>query len=84
MGELTRGDAAMLARMRAAQNRGTPSGHRLPLPDGVSFADGSVHKALRARGYTGSFRVASDDEGGRYAVLVDFDKPDAWRWDAAT
>ncbi|GAC00521.1 hypothetical protein GONAM_16_00200 [Gordonia namibiensis NBRC 108229] len=79
MGELTPGDRRMLATMRAARDRGTAAGRRFPLPEGLSFVGGDVHKLLRGRGYVGGFRVATDDDGARYAVLTDFDRPDAWR-----
>lgn len=82
MGDLSHGDRRMLATMRSKLSRGTPAGHRFPLPPGASFCDGSVHKVLREGGYVGAFRVSTDDDGGRYAVLLDFDKPDSWQRDA--
>lgn len=78
MGELAPGDAAMLARMRAEQNRGKPASRRLPLPPGASFVSGDVHRLLRDGGYVGGFTVGTDADGERFAVLTEFDKPSAW------
>ncbi|WP_162904492.1 hypothetical protein [Gordonia rubripertincta] len=79
MGDLSPGDRRMLAKMRTERDRGKPAGRRLPLPEGLSFVGGDIHELLRLRGYVGGFRVATDDDGGRYAVLTEFDRPDAWR-----
>ncbi|MGW8814091.1 hypothetical protein [Gordonia terrae] len=78
MGDLTPGDAALLRRMRAQRDRGTPAGHRFPLPPDASFTDGGVHRALREGGYVGPFRVGTDDDGQRFAVLTAFDDPGSW------
>ncbi|NKY62886.1 hypothetical protein QBL07_017980 [Gordonia rubripertincta] len=79
MGDLSPGDRRMLARMRAERDRGTAAGRRLPLPEGASFVNGDVHEVLRKGGYVGAFKVSTDDDGERFAVLTEFDRADAWR-----
>ncbi|MFC8314910.1 hypothetical protein ACFUEJ_14955 [Gordonia sp. NPDC057258] len=78
MGDLTPGDRKMLARMRADRDRGTAAGRRLPLPEGASFVGGDVHRVLREGGYVGGFTVGTDEDGGRFVTLSQFDDPSAW------